>query len=328
MFPLHVTSAYPEGPGNFAAGRAREALAEGAIPGFAQTADPAAARTILFLEHHPDSDPFFLAVLRHPLVRRFPEKCLLCHDHDLVVPFLPGFYSSLRRADLRPGVVESAIYLHQHCPNPAIRATPVTGAEPYLFSFVGAVRTHPVRRELPRLAGPEALIEDTSGRNGWELDDAARHAFHEHYARALTDSRFVLCPRGAGPNSYRIYESMRSGRAPVIVSDDFAPPAGLPWADFALFVPEADVASLPQLLAAAAPRAAALGRTARRVWEESCDWPASFARLCHAIRARAGAGPSADPHPLRKAARLVCTSSAAARLLVRSLRHHRRAPAA
>ncbi len=327
MFPIHVTSAYPEGPGNFAAGRARQALTEGGIPGFAHTADPAAARAILFLEHHPDSDPFFLAVLRHPLVRRFPEKCLLCHDHDLVVPFLPGFYSSLRRADLRPGVVESSIYLHQHCPNPAIRATPVTGGEPYLFSFVGAVRTHPVRRELLRLAAPNALIEDTSGRNGWELNDAARRGFHERYARTLTDSRFVLCPRGAGPNSYRIYESMQAGRAPVVISDDFAPPVDLPWADFALFVPEAEVASLPQRLAAAAPRAGALGLAARRTWEESCAWPAGFARLCRAVRDRAEAGPLVDPHPLWKAARLVCTSSATARLLVRSLRH-RHPPAA
>ena len=327
MFPIHVTSAYPEGPGNFAAGRARQALTEGSIPGFAHTADPAAARAVLFLEHHPDSDPFFLAVLRHPLVRRFPEKCLLCHDHDLVVPFLPGFYSSLRRADLRPGVVESAIYLHQHCPNSAIRATPVTGAEPYLFSFVGAVRTHPVRRELLRLAGPEALIEDTSGRNGWELDDAARRSFHEHYARTLTDSRFVLCPRGAGPNSYRIYESMQAGRAPVIVSDDFAPPAGLPWADFALFVPEAAVDSLPRILNDASPRAAALGLAARRIWEESCSWPAGFARLCQSIRARTEAGATVHPHPLWKAAHRVATSSTAARLLVRSLRQ-RRAPAA
>lgn len=140
MFRLHLTSAYPATATNFAAARARTALEAGAVPDCVPSPDPATADAILFFEHHPNHDPFYLAVLRHPLVRRFPGRCLFYHDHDSVVPFLPGLFCSLRRDAVRPAVAESWIYLHQHMPNLAIRHAPLSGAEPYLFSFVGALR--------------------------------------------------------------------------------------------------------------------------------------------------------------------------------------------
>lgn len=319
MFLLHVTSAYPESAGNFAATRARAALQAGEVPGFSYAADPAAAHGILFFEHHPGHDPFFLAVLRHPLVRRFPQKCLLSHDQDFVAPFLPGLYCSLLRRDHRTGVTESWIYLNQQCPNPALRYVPPTGDEPLLFSFVGAGRTHPVRREILRLAAPDALLVDTSGSDAWTIPDADRAAYHERFARTLADSRFVLCPRGLGPNSYRVYEAMQTGRVPVIIADDFVPPAALPWDRFALFVPEAEVASLPARLAATAPRAAALGRAARQAWETWCAWPAGFAGFCAELPRFLAAG-RPRVRPLRRALALVATSPGHARLFARSLR--------
>ncbi len=320
MLLLHVVSAYPDAADNFAAARARAALQESAVPGVMHTPDPAAAHAILFFEHHPSHDPFFLAVLRHPLVRRFPGKCLFYQDNDYATPFLPGFYCSLPRRDCRPSVAESWVYLNQHMPNRAIGHTPLSGAEPYLFSFIGAMRTHPVRRQIMRLPAERALFEDTSAVNGWEIPPATLAAYHTRFARTMTDSLFVLCPRGIGPNSYRIYEAMQAGRVPVIISDDFAPPAPLPWADFALFVPEVEVASIPARLAAAAGRAPAMGAAARAAWERWCAWPAGLGRLCaelpRLLRPRAG-----TTLPLRRAARLICTSRSHAKLFAYSIRH-------
>ncbi len=320
MFLLHIVSAYRDAVENFAASRARTALEEGAVPGVVHTPDPAAAHAILFFEHHPSHDPFFLAVLRHPLVRHFPGKCLLYQDNDFATPFLPGFFCSLTRRDHRPSLAESWVYLNQHMPNRAISHTPLSGAEPYLFSFIGAMRTHPVRRAIMRLPAARALLEDTSGLNSWEIPPAARTAYHERFARTMTNSLFVLCPRGVGPNSYRIYEAMQAGRVPVIISDDFAPPAPLPWTDFALFVPESEVASIPAHLAAAAPRAAALGRAARAAWERWGAWPAGFACLCAELP-RFVRREAATTLPLRRAARLVCTSRSHAKLFLHSVRH-------
>ncbi len=321
MIPLLVTSAYPATANTFAATRARAALAAGEIPGFTATTDPAVAQAILFFEHHPDSDPFFLSVLRHPLVRRYPRKCLLSHDADFVVPAMSGFYPSLTRDQFRTDRFESWVYLNQQCPNPEIRFVPATGHERHLFSFVGAVRTHPVRSRLMALPGPGAYLEDTSGANAWQLTDSQRHIHHLQYARRLADSLFVLCPRGVGPNSYRVGEAMQTGRVPVIISDEFPPPPALPWADFAVFVAEAEVESIPQRLAAMTSRAVAMGNVARAVWERHYRWPSGFAQLCAQVPRLVAAGPTR--FPFLRALSLVCRSSGYARLFVRSLRARR-----
>ena len=63
-------------------------------------------------------------------------------------------------------------------------------------------------------------------------------------------TRFVLCPRGQGVSSIRLFEVMKSGRVPVIISDAFVPPAlqgRTGWTDAAIFVREhlLDFSSMP-----------------------------------------------------------------------------------
>lgn len=50
-------------------------------------------------------------------------------------------------------------------------------------------------------------------------DDATRR-----YNEALSDSRFSLCPEGAGPNTLRVWESLAAGAIPVVVAPDWLPP--------------------------------------------------------------------------------------------------------
>ena len=51
----------------------------------------------------------------------------------------------------------------------------------------------------------------------------------------------MLCPRGQGTSSIRLFEAMRMGIAPVIISDKWIGPKGPEWESFAVFVKEKDI---------------------------------------------------------------------------------------
>lgn len=46
----------------------------------------------------------------------------------------------------------------------------------------------------------------------------------KRYNEIISNSRFSLCPEGAGPNSLRIWESMAVGTVPVIIAEDWIAP--------------------------------------------------------------------------------------------------------
>ena len=48
----------------------------------------------------------------------------------------------------------------------------------------------------------------------------------ERFRSVMGRSRFVLCPRGKGTSSIRLYEALAYGCVPVIISDDWVAPAG------------------------------------------------------------------------------------------------------
>ena len=66
----------------------------------------------------------------------------------------------------------------------------------------------------------------------------------------------------------RIFEAMQTGRVPVILSDDWLPPAFVDWSSCALQVPERDVRLIPSILREHEPDADAMGRRARSAWRE------------------------------------------------------------
>jgi hypothetical protein len=64
----------------------------------------------------------------------------------------------------------------------------------------------------------------------------------------MADAMFSLCPRGHGSGTIRLYESMKMGRACVILSDESVPNEGVDWESSSIRVPKADVAGVPDLL--------------------------------------------------------------------------------
>jgi hypothetical protein len=88
------------------------------------------------------------------------------------------------------------------------------------------------------------------------------------YADLCANSKFILCPRGIGTSSLRLFETLQAGRVPVIVSDDWVPPRGPDWPRFAVFVAEDRIADIPAVLEAEEEHWAQKSALARQAWED------------------------------------------------------------
>jgi Exostosin family len=255
------------------------------------TSDPEASDFILFVESSTDAGPYFELVRRHPLHRAFSAKSYLFSSTDRIVPFLPGVYASVERSWYWSSWTRSGMYLGIR-ESAHLRYEPDDGSPSYLFSFVGSSATHPVRRGVVRLEHPDALIIDTAA-EGERLEP---DAFQRRYAESIARSAFVICPRGGGSSSFRLFETMMLGRVPVIVSDEWVPPVGPDWRAFSVRIGERQLDRIPALLAERRSDAAAMGAEARRAWLDWFSETTSFHRvvgwcleLAQASRAREGA---------------------------------------
>jgi len=244
----------------------------------ALTDDPAAADVILFVEN---CDPIrhYFEVRRHPVYRALADRCFLFSRHDHPVPFLPGVYASIPRRWHDPARTRGGLYLNAF-DHPFIEYSSAPVARDYLYSFIGQVGTHPLREAMMGLPDDEGFLFDTTPYWPYaELDDETRRALERQYVDVATRSAFVLCPRGRGASSIRLFEMMRMGRAPVIVSDEWTPPEGPDWDTFSVRVAEGDLDSLPEILRTRADDAAAMGERARRCWENWFSEEATFHRV-------------------------------------------------
>jgi hypothetical protein len=113
--------------------------------------------------------------------------------------------------------------------------------------------------------------------------------YERRYAELTKATKFVLCPRGVSASSVRLFETMRMGRVPVILSDGWIPPVGPRWDEFSLRVPERDFTQLPALLERFEPEAVTMGGLARKEWERWFSEEVVFhqlVELCLDIRAK------------------------------------------
>jgi hypothetical protein len=239
------------------------------------------ADVILFAENHPycHGNPYCLSVRRHPVYRRFPEKCFVYHDDDSAVAVLRGIYPSIRKRDYLVDRCRSAGYIARVAENDAIRYDPTPRTRRYLYSFLGEANSE-VRFALLSNVHPNGLIRDTTGTRLWQMEPGLkRDLFMTQYREAILDSQFVLCPAGFGPATYRLYESMEMGRAPVILSDEWVPPQGPRWDEFSVRIPECRASEICAILSNYSGRHEVMGQLARRAWEQWFAKPVCFHRL-------------------------------------------------
>jgi hypothetical protein len=213
--------------------------------------DPARADALLCVDLHRHLDDVFQKRIRQsPLVRAHRRRFYVYDQRDRPVWTFPGIYvcaSALMARRFR--LLASGPYAELSFEEPPSPREP-----DLLFSFRGS-RTHPIRDAVLELRHPRAVLEDTTR-------DPARGPDHrrgepERYRELTARSKFVLCPRGYGAASMRVFEVLRAGRVPVILSDEWLPPPGGDWHAGTIWVPERAVAELPRLLE-----------------EREADWPA------------------------------------------------------
>jgi len=185
-------------------------------------------------------------------------------ESDWPFAFIPGLYCSLTRA--LPWARSWAFLLDDEEPSEG-----ESRDHPYLFSFIGRLSTHPLREKIRRLDGVDRPCLDVSeGPKRFKDWDYKRTA-----SRVLSESRFVLCPRGIGSSTIRVFETMRAGRVPVIISDAWIEPPVGDWSSFSLRVPERDVEHIPEICARHLHLATSMGELARRTFAQFFS-PATF----------------------------------------------------
>jgi len=204
------------------------------------------------------------SIRRHPFRVKHREKCFVYDIDDHPSPFVPGVFASLDKRLHDPSRQRAGPFVHQLGNHALEPRKPVTEA-PWLCSFVGAV-THSVRERILSLEGTRLRIIKTSGK--WPDDRATRDEFKRQYVDSIHGSMFVLCPRGRGTSSVRLYEVMQAGRVPVIISDDWVPPNGPDWENCSIRVPERSVREIPRLLERMEPRAAEMATAAREAFDK------------------------------------------------------------
>lgn len=140
---------------------------------------------------------------------------------------------------------------------------------------MGSVATWPaVRGPLLALQDERALAIDTAEWNRhhrWQFEGpgrAGRSRALTNYAETLHQAKFIVCPRGVGLSSVRLFEAMRVGKCPVIVSDGWLAPPFVEWESCAIRVPERDLRHLPAVLREREQDALEFGLRARVVWEQ------------------------------------------------------------
>jgi len=139
----------------------------------------------------------------------------------------------------------------------------------YLFSFIGR-NCHQVRNAIleTNYLRNDILVEDSSSFNLWQDQpfSGAGAKSGKRFFEVLKQSKFGLCPRGVSPNSIRLFECMKLGIPPIIVSDGWLPPKGPNWSSFSIFVHSKDLGKLEFLVESHENDHAVMGEQAKQAY--------------------------------------------------------------
>jgi hypothetical protein len=280
MARIHLLTAHPENDLRTTAGY--RSLKESALADRFKVHqlvdDPEEAELILFAE--VDAGRLCGTVLAHPYVSRFRNKCFLFSSDWRVIPFLPGVYTAVKKRTYLPSRVRPGFY--PRCLlNPLVKFEPEPKRD-LLYSFLGDLKTHPVREVLAQLDHSRGMFVDTSIDNQDAISKETsehRTAFWNRYIDASRRSKFILCPRGIAPSSIRLFEAMCMGRVPVILSDEWVPPVGPRWEGCSLRIAESDAPQAIELMKEKESNALEMGLSARQEWENYFSQEVMFHRV-------------------------------------------------
>jgi hypothetical protein len=230
------------------------------------TEEPDLADLILICDARFEN--YSIKIRLHLLLKLYHNKCFILSNLDKPNYFNRGIITSAEKSLLNFSRFRSCSYTAYYDPyhNPFIRNHTLTQPKPskeYIISFWGRL-SHPLRKAIFELKfiRKDIEIKDTTslydlwaGINSTDLQEA--------YYNTMLKSKFALCPRGFGVNSIRLFEAMKLGIAPIIVSDDLILPLGPKWADFCIFIKENDISNLESIVEKFENKYQEMGRLAK-----------------------------------------------------------------
>lgn len=121
----------------------------------------------------------------------------------------------------------------------AHRKPPFPIKKKYLASFNGAFNTHPIREEMRNkfFGNNEILIQGSVPTRFYK-----RLLWAKTYNLNTMASFVALCPRGTSCNSFRFFEAMQLGVAPVLIGDVDVRPFSkfIHWEEISYYIPDVD----------------------------------------------------------------------------------------
>lgn len=116
---------------------------------------------------------------------------------------------------------------------------------PILASFIGSA-THPIRIKMAEVCKPSEHI--FMYLKNW--NPIVHKNEFASFIDYTTNSKFCLCPRGYGLNSFRLYESLQLGAIPVIITDKLYLPwqDELNWKEFSVLIDEENIDNIESIL--------------------------------------------------------------------------------
>ena len=112
----------------------------------------------------------------------------------------------------------------------------------YTVGYLGRT-THEVRSRL------EKNLDSIKGYYVKNLNsDGIKNKDLRKFKKVISNSIFSLCPRGYGPTSFRLYESIEMQSIPIYISDEFILPYSniIDWEKLCLLVDLDDIDSIPE----------------------------------------------------------------------------------
>lgn len=116
------------------------------------------------------------------------------------------------------------------------------------FGFCGAI-THNIRHQILSLIYNSDLNKDFIIRSGFWAPELTKLEARKQYMSHIEDNTFIICIRGAGNFSYRLYETMMMGRIPIIIDTQQVLPfeTSLDYSDFSFRINYNDLELLNKL---------------------------------------------------------------------------------
>ncbi len=290
---LHLLSAYRDHP---ALDQLIECGSADRVGRHELTSSPDEADAILFVENAQFSDYLYRELLKHELIAAYPDKIFMYNEADKPWATLPGLYCSM--PDTAFEYDHQVAFPYVQTPNPYVSQINDWELEKrWLYSFVGSV-SHRCRKDVLALGTQCDGVVDTSEFDTWHSEGTDRLSQELKFAEHMARSQFVLCPRGIGTSSARLFETMEAGIAPVIISDHWVPTEHIDWS-FAVQVPENSVDTIPDVLEAIADESADRGRAARDAWASAYSADTLFNTAAESIAYLLDIKESARPGAIR-----------------------------